>query len=181
MKTRRRFETFRDAARWLGASIMPKMTPSKAKNAVRRALWTEIDSSPTGLDSRKLRLFFGHSCAYCGRPVDPKGREGHLDHLVSTAAGGSDHLSNRVLSCGPCNGDEKREMDWEAFLQQKATNREAFETRRNKILEWLDAEAPNAPSVSPEMRKVVDGHINNVISAFDEALAAIRQAKTRGR
>src|SRR2546422_640668 len=98
---------------------MGKVTPSQAKNSIRRALFAEIEGAVSWKDKLKIWEFFRLSCAYCGRKMDPSGREGHMDHLASRASGGSDHISNTVLACHLCNGDEKRDMDWQKFLQMK--------------------------------------------------------------
>lgn len=43
----------------------------------------------------------GWRCAYCDRRVNRRTR--HIDHSVSVANGGTDHLNNLRLSCTPCN------------------------------------------------------------------------------
>lgn len=53
----------------------------------------------------------GWFCHYCDEPVTD-GREGlegvrlHLDHVLPWSRGGSDHWTNRALSCPPCNLDK---------------------------------------------------------------------------
>ena len=95
---------------------MPRMTPGYAKNTMRRALRTVIDPEPSASEIAKLWEYFGSACAYCERPLSRGNREGHVDHLIS---GGTNHISNRVLSCPACNGDEKRDEDWLVFLGRK--------------------------------------------------------------
>ncbi len=41
-------------------------------------------------------------CAGCGRVLELEFME--LDHILPKAEGGADHLMNRILLCGPCNG-----------------------------------------------------------------------------
>ena len=43
----------------------------------------------------------GWRCTYCGRRVSRRTR--HIDHSVSHANGGTNHLNNLRLSCAPCN------------------------------------------------------------------------------
>lgn len=43
----------------------------------------------------------GWRCTYCDRRVNRRTR--HIDHSVSVANGGTDHLNNLRLSCAPCN------------------------------------------------------------------------------
>jgi hypothetical protein len=43
----------------------------------------------------------GWRCTYCDRRVNPRTR--HIDHSVSVANGGTDHLNNLRLACAPCN------------------------------------------------------------------------------
>ena len=44
----------------------------------------------------------GAKCQGCGRVFDDP-RYLELDHIMPRSDGGSDHISNRVLLCGPCN------------------------------------------------------------------------------
>lgn len=120
-----------------------KLTPSQIKNLMRRGLRLLVDPEPGVEERQRAMAFFEHCCAYCGRRVQ-KG-EGDLDHLVSSAKGGRNHISNRVFSCRPCNAEEKREKDWEQFLRQKHGQGRTLEERRRKILEWVQ----NAGAVPP--------------------------------
>jgi hypothetical protein len=43
----------------------------------------------------------GWRCTYCDRRVNRRTR--HIDHAVSVANGGTDHLNNLRLACAPCN------------------------------------------------------------------------------
>ena len=42
-------------------------------------------------------------CAVCGGPVQRKGRQSHVDHVVPLAAGGSVRFGNLQLLCRLCN------------------------------------------------------------------------------
>src|SRR5688572_18853574 len=98
---------------------MGKMTPSGAKNAIRRALFGIVDPHPNASQIHQIWSFFDSSCAYCGRSLVRGNRDAHIDHLVSKGSGGSNALSNFVLACGICNGDEKREEASERRLPMK--------------------------------------------------------------
>lgn len=95
------------------------MTPSQARNAIKRSLKALIDPKPSKVEKEKIWLYFENQCAYCGCKLNPKERKAHLDHVVAESDGGSNQLGNLILTCAICNGDEKREMDWKEFLLQK--------------------------------------------------------------
>ena len=152
---------------------MPKMTAGLAKNHIRRALRAVVDPEPSAREITKLWEYFGAVCAYCARPLDRAKREGDVDHLV---ASGTNHISNRVLSCKQCNGDEKRDSDWQEFLGKKACDIATFNERRDRIQAWCR-------SVSPMEQKVDDERLQKeiaaVISAFDAAVDNLRQLRQR--
>ena len=45
----------------------------------------------------------GGLCAACGDPVQRRGRQSHVDHVVPLAAGGSGRFRNLQLLCRLCN------------------------------------------------------------------------------
>lgn len=116
---------------------MPKDSPSIAKNKIRRSLAAIVDPHPSKSEANTLWEYFDSCCAYCGASIPRDSRSGHLDHLVPSAEGGSNDIHNHALSCGRCNGDEKREESWVAFLAKKATSDDALSARRAKIDHWL--------------------------------------------
>src|SRR5215212_10552449 len=124
---------------------MGKITPSMAKNAIRRALVGVVDPHPAASRIDSLWAFFGSSCAYCDKPLVRGKRDAHVDHLVPARDGGSNHLSNCVLSCSICNGDEKRDEPWESFLRRKAPDELVFAVRRDRIEEWVATCPPPSP------------------------------------
>jgi hypothetical protein len=80
---------------------------------------------------------FESECAYCGKPLIKGDRKAHIDHLDAKLAVSRNHISNRVLACNICNGDEKRENDWQTFLGQKCGQDEAAcVIRSSRIREW---------------------------------------------
>jgi hypothetical protein len=152
---------------------MPKMTAGYAKNTIRRALRAVVDREPSLSEIAKLWEYFGSACAYCSRRLTRENREGHLDHLLS---GGSNHISNRVLSCGLCNGDEKRDKNWIDFLREKTSDATSFNQRRSRIEAWYTLVAQVAPKHEDEMIEV---EIERAVSAFDAAVAKLRQLRQR--
>jgi hypothetical protein len=117
---------------------MPKYSPSIAKNQMVRCLRAIIDPLPTYEEISKLWDYFQCECAYCGSPLSRSDRNGQLDHVEPQSKGGSNSIYNCVLSCGTCNGDHKRNMDWETFLVQSVLEIELQKTRHLRIQDWLD-------------------------------------------
>lgn len=101
---------------------MAKTTPSMAKGHINRSLLQIIDKPPTKVQKQQIWKYFENKCAYCGIYIEPDSRKGHLDHLISTKDGGSNDIYNFVLACNICNGDEKRESQWQTFLQNKCSD-----------------------------------------------------------
>lgn len=52
-------------------------------------------------DKEYISFRDGWRCTYCDRRVNRRTR--HIDHSVSVANGGTDHLNNLRLACAPCN------------------------------------------------------------------------------
>ena len=113
---------------------MPAPTPSYVKNIIRRSLREVVDPSPSKKDERKIWEFSNFECAYCGKKLRKEHKEGHIDHLVTSSLGGSNYISNRVLSCASCDEKEKLDMSGEKFLIQKNPNQNLLTKRKEKIL-----------------------------------------------
>lgn len=156
---------------------MGKMTPSAAKNAIRRALVGILDSHPKVSQISEIWSFFDFSCAYCGRILVRGNRDAHIDHLVPTGAGGSNALANFVLACGICNGDEKRDEEWKTFLRMKATDPATYKARRKRIEEWI-ASCPCGVTYDASVLSLVNLEVDRAISAFDVALKRVRALKS---
>jgi|SRR5436305_4286884 len=155
---------------------MGKMTPAQAKNAIRRALTGILDPYPSVSEIDRLWDFFQSSCTYCGRLLVRQDRQAHVDHLVSTHAGGTNDLGNFVLSCGVCNGDEKREENWESFLRKKTPDKATYAVRRERISNWISI-CPQSLTLDPSIRKTMNEEIDRAVTAFDHALQNIRRLK----
>ena len=155
-----------------------KDTPSMAKNKIRRSLAAILDPHPSAKAVDDLWKYFNATCAYCGVLIDRKSRTGHVDHLVSSALGGSNDIHNHVLSCARCNGDEKREEAWQSFLSRKANDPVVAKERTDRILAWLAKAKPATASVSSEER--AQAIVQSAIDSYDLAVAQMRALKKGG-
>jgi hypothetical protein len=80
---------------------------------------------------------FNRTCVYCGTKEGPF----NLDHFHPKSKGGSDRVSNLVLSCVPCNQKKGAELPIN-FLNGKPDLLAAIEKQRKQPL--ADAAAVNA-------------------------------------
>lgn len=149
----------------------PRDTPSMAKNKIRRSLLAIIDPHPSPAEVDDLWGYFESKCAYCGAVIPRESRTGHLDHVLASAAGGSNSIHNFVLSCARCNGDDKREGDWRAFLSRTAEPT-VVTARATRIEAWL-SRAP-ATGRRPELAMQANKIVEEAISDFDRAVARMR-------
>lgn len=155
-----------------------KDTPSMAKNKIRRALLAIVDPHPKPPEITELWAYFDSSCAYCGIAIHRDSRAGHIDHLVSSAVGGSNSIYNHVLSCARCNGDEKREEAWESFLARKTNDPATLAARHSKITSWLNRNV--SVSLQNQVRAQADAIISNAIDNFDSAIKELRVLRKGG-
>ena len=154
---------------------MARYSISQAKNLVSRCLRNIIDPVPTTQERKSVWDHFDNQCAYCGMEMSPTARVGHLDHVVPVSEGGSNHVSNFVLSCPGCNGDEKRELDWEIFLRNSAGSE--FELRCARIQAWLDQGTDDQRQLTEIELAVlnrVTGEVKDAISKAADELRALR-------
>jgi len=149
---------------------MKRKTLSQAKNLMRRALADAVDRPPNASEQERLRDYFQHRCAYCGATAGP--REGHIDHAEP---GQGNSLGNLLLACATCNGDEKREMQWEQFLRHKCAADDVFEARREHIRAWRQQNpwSPRAPG--PAVAEAL-ARAEEAIRTFEDAYNRLRQA-----
>lgn len=145
-----------------------------AKNKIKRALGAILDPPPAENEKTLIWEYFENTCAYCGLVMERKSRTGHLDHVVSTADGGNNSIHNHVLSCGKCNGDQKREMEWIQFLKQKNRDIQTYELRKVKIENWL---AKSANNRTTEACAEADRIIEEALSQFDESVRKMRNLR----
>lgn len=148
---------------------------SIARNWIKRALSAVLDRELNDREKDLIWKFFDSKCAYCRRSLDRGDRQAHIDHLVPNTAGGINHISNRVLSCGSCN-DEKREAEWISFLRMKARNAREFKARRKRIEAWISEQTSNRPGAVNT--KLLRQETDRVIAAFNKSVSRLRQART---
>jgi len=151
-----------------------KITPSQAKNLMRRALRLLVDPEPTWEDKQRIRYYFEYRCAYCN--IDLKDVPHDIDHLVSASLGGTNALANRVLSCKPCNAKEKRDRDWRDFLREKAESMVTYVQREKRIQEWVAANGGH-PELNFELKLLIDEESERISKEFDIACARIRDVR----
>jgi hypothetical protein len=160
---------------------MPAITTGLAKNIVRRAFHQVVDPGPNAREKDLLWEYFEARCAYCDRPLNRDAKEAHLDHLVSAAQGGRNHLSNRALSCARCNEQEKRDTPWTEFLRAKSPSPNEFVRRFDRIQQW---QARHTDAVSQEMRNLrlaADVAAREVVELFDRKVEELRALRPTRR
>lgn len=149
-----------------------------AKNKIRRSLLAILDPHPSDSEVEELWRYFQSQCAYCGIEIARESRSGHLDHVIASTLGGGNGIHNCVLSCGRCNGDEKREEDWRIFLRRKAESAQLAEVRAERIEVWL-SRAP-AARLSPEAAQQAQAIIADAITHYEDAVARVRALRHVG-
>ena len=148
-----------------------------AKNQIKRSLLQVIDTPPTKAQKQQIWHYFNNECAYCGIAIDPDGRQGHLDHLLSVQDGGSNEIYNFVLACNICNGDEKREMPWRIFLKSKCKDlsKTICAERLTRIEKWQQQ------SIISQLDTDFIDKINVIIEQakinFDESVQQMRELR----
>ena len=95
-----------------------------------------------------------------------------MDHAVSASGDGHNGLGNRVLACGSCNDDEKRDEHWESFLKRKNNDRKAFDERRERILQWMTLHGGARHSLA--LSHAAKAAANEVNALFDVKVAEIK-------
>jgi hypothetical protein len=146
-------------------------TTPQIKNLMRRGLRLLVDPEPTREEKTRIRDYFQHRCAYCGKalPTD----QGDIDHLIPAALGGANGLANRVLSCKPCNAHEKRDRNWLEFIQAKSESLTVFQERRAKIENWVAANGGHA-ALDDDILAVVTEEARRATAEYERACARIR-------
>ncbi len=158
---------------------MPRITVPYAKNIIRRALREIADPSP-GSDQLELAWeHFRSSCAYCGVRLTMGSKDAHLDHLVSAARGGRNHISNRALCCSTCNEKEKLDRPWEEFLRCKTDSAPEYQERLQRIRDWISIRSPEAELLSDSDAKLVDELAGEVNAFFQTRVDQVRQLRAR--
>ncbi len=155
---------------------MPK-SPAWAKNVVKQVLWTAIDRELTPREVDALWANFGSACAYCGASLRRGDKSAHKDHLLPVELGGTNHISNRVLSCAACNEKEKRDEPWLDFLTRKVPDRALFDARKTKIEVWRQQHADSFVPVSAGVREIWIQEKDRLACEIELSLTRVRAAK----
>lgn len=156
---------------------MAKISPSMAKNQIKRSLLQIMDTHPNNTQKQKIWSYFDNRCAYCDIVIDPNSRKGHLDHLLAIKDGGSNEIYNFVLACNICNGDEKREMPWREFLINKCSNlsNSVYIDRLAHIEAW------HQKSIINQLDAATMTQIDNIIQTsqanFDKSVEQMRELR----
>jgi len=104
-------------------------------------------------------------------------RNAHVDHLVAESNGGSNRLANLVLSCGKCNGDEKREGSWEDFLVNKCRgNSHELQLRRTRILEWIESNG-SVQGLANHQIELIEAAFNRINTTFTACVSELRATR----
>jgi 5-methylcytosine-specific restriction endonuclease McrA len=151
-----------------------KYTVSQAKNLMRRSLNEILDPGPSNVD--ELWSHFDSACAYCRTPLDRSLRHGHVDHATT---GGGNQLGNLILACSRCNGDEKLDQDWPAFLLLKTSGDGNSLAERTERIESCFAKHPIRPitlsSDALQLRDEIEALIGQFHEKCNELKAAVRR------
>lgn len=153
------------------------MTPPQAKNAIFKALLEIVDPPPKPSEERRIRAFFENRCAYCSCEIPPGGRTGHIDHLIPRQQGGTNHLSNLVLACNICNGDEKLDQGWRDFINHKVLDPAQLQERIGRIEAWISQEG--GPISMPEQAQSIirEAH-SRVVQILDLEISKLKQIRS---
>ncbi len=155
---------------------MPAPTPGYVRNVMRRSLRELVDRSPTRARVNSIWSYFDSRCAYCAILLKRGKKEGHIDHLVSAAQGGWNHVSNRVLSCANCNEKEKLDAPWEEFLDRKVQDPAIRQSRKEKILDWQQLNGASNNKMSKVVAKLLEDAAVEVEELYSQKVAEIRKA-----
>lgn len=151
--------------------------PPQARNSIRRALLHVAGVRFSKAYKERCRIHFADACSYCGNGIVKASRQGHYDHAIAIASASSHfHL---VYACGTCNGDEKRERDWEGFLHEKCDGDDAaFQTRRQAVLDWFATEPPAL--LRDNAKRALKDAETVALSGFNQAVETLRlETKSR--
>lgn len=162
---------------------MPAPSPGYVKNMIRRSLREILDPSPTKSQVKTIWIHFDSKCVYCGKELDRSKKEGHIDHLVPASQGGSNHISNRVLSCAICNEKEKLDSPWNEFLDRKAPDPTVRRSRRSAIQKWQQFHGGPDQRLDSETLLSLETASYEAVQAYDRIVDRMRnvdQAAKRG-
>jgi peptide subunit release factor 1 (eRF1) len=147
---------------------------SVAKNAMHRAIKGLFHRPLSKKEKDLIWKYFKSRCAYCNKRIDRTLRHGHMDHLDCSADRGGNYIRNRVLACKECNGNEKRELNWQSFLKSKCRDANTFTDRKNRILTWQEQFPLLQPRVLSPNARSAEAALFGAITNFEEAFVRFR-------
>ena len=155
------------------------MTPSQARNAIKRSLKALIDPKISKADKTTIWQYFENSCAYCGFGLNPNERKAHIDHVIPESEGGSNRLCNLILSCSTCNGDEKRDMPWQDFLATKYdVKSKKYKQRYDKITAWFELQR-GSPTITNEQQAQLKSAFDEINASYSKVVEQIKQINSK--
>lgn len=92
---------------------------NRATHSKRKAQKLRNGGSHTAAQLLLLRKEQNDKCHYCGKKL----KEWHQEHKVPLSRGGTDDITNMVISCPPCNWSkrDKTEEEFKTFLSNEKT------------------------------------------------------------
>lgn len=145
-----------------------------AINAINRAIEGLYYRPLKKEEKDRIWAYFESRCAYCDKQMMRESRYGHMDHLEPAANSGGNYIGNRVLACKECNGNEKRELHWDRFLEKKCTTHEEFVSRREKVLRWQEQFPELGKIVLSSEGELAKAELEDAIRTFKERFARFR-------
>ena len=94
-----------------------------------RARKRELDSTLTAKQWESIKLYFGDTCAYCGRALPLE-----QEHFVALSKGGEFTHNNIIPSCRSCNSSKNSKNFSQWYLKQLFFSKK----REQKILKYLN-------------------------------------------
>jgi hypothetical protein len=148
-----------------------------AKNQIRRCLGAILDPLPKRKEINAVWEHFKSECAYCGLTLRRDLKTAHLDHILSQSNGGTNDIHNFVLSCATCNGDHKRDQQWDTYLSGMNTDARVLNARRERILAWTGVNPLSGNTRSTQAKAAAGSIIANALSSFEDSVMAMRELK----
>ena len=92
--------------------------------------------NPSILTHKRLIEKYGKKCFYCGYKL--KGYW-EIDHIIARSKNGSDHITNLVPACRPCNHakSNKTRREWIGWLEDRLELRQKQVRKIRRIIKKL--------------------------------------------
>ena len=147
--------------------------PPFAKGIIKKTLRAILDPDLSAKQKGAIWVFFGNKCAFCDVEMKRNSRKGHMYHLQP---GIPNHISNRVLACEICNGNEKLDRKWKEFLMEKCNHDQVtYDMRYDKIMKWVNQNG--SFQLSEQQQKALDEEVVRVNGELENAVKRLRALK----